>query len=627
MIQGTKLNTSKLVKKVIVDKTGKKVTHWVKPGDIQKPEKGKKQEEAPQVGHKAMEAFASNTHTSKLKEFIKKPDSDEDLVRIAEKELQKRGDSDDKEAQGAEKPEASKEAGQKKVQDKKASKIVEKKEPNWYDELMSKHKLDRLPVGLEQKDVLVDESNPDSSWIMRWKDPKTGKTQFAYTREFLQKNAEDKWKRIQNIKTSDIDKVKKKTLALLDNEDDSLAQAAAIIFIMANTGLRVGARELFKRTGNRGVSTLSADSVEIEGNKISFNFIGKSYKENKSEIVEKRLAEYLAKLKKGKKGDDFLFNSSRDNLVEMFRDKMGFKDKKLKDLRTFVATQKAKEILYKDPLLPPPLPNKGVQSAIQKKLKHVFEVVSQKLNNTPAMAKSAYVHPAVIEQWLDDLGVSKEEISKGEQVEKLVEPSLEDITYNPGSVKNSPWDGGDYDEDMLDDDEVEDRYPLPDIMDDAEEEKLSKAELIDIIKRNIQQTVPSKPLKVTIAEKRVLEHIYSTGSTNLIIGLGRDFKEGMLESLRRRGLLDEFDQVTKEGEVFCKAILDGKAKGMNLLDIAKKHKVPLKQIVKEFKAGVVIEMEHTKSKKAAGTIAKDHLEEIPDYYKRLIRMEKEAKRS
>ena len=53
----------------------------------------------------------------------------------------------------------------------------------------------------------------------------------------------------------------------------------------------------------------------------------------------------------------------------------------------------------------------------------------------------------------------------------------------------------------------------------------------------------------------------------------------------------------------------------------------------ELKKGIKIEYEHIDKKKysseeakeIAKEIAKDHLEEIPDYYTRLIKMEKEAK--
>jgi hypothetical protein len=44
----------------------------------------------------------------------------------------------------------------------------------------------------------------------------------------------------------------------------------------------------------------------------------------------------------------------------------------------------------------------------------------------------------------------------------------------------------------------------------------------------------------------------------------------------------------------------------------------------QLKMGVSTEMEHTTSRKVAKGIAKAHLVEIPDYYTRLRKMEKQA---
>jgi hypothetical protein len=45
---------------------------------------------------------------------------------------------------------------------------------------------------------------------------------------------------------------------------------------------------------------------------------------------------------------------------------------------------------------------------------------------------------------------------------------------------------------------------------------------------------------------------------------------------------------------------------------------------KQLKIGIGIEKEHTSDEETARHIAADHLDEIPDYYTRLVRMEKEA---
>ncbi len=48
---------------------------------------------------------------------------------------------------------------------------------------------------------------------------------------------------------------------------------------------------------------------------------------------------------------------------------------------------------------------------------------------------------------------------------------------------------------------------------------------------------------------------------------------------------------------------------------------------KELKMGIEIEMEHTDDEKLAKEIAMDHLVEIPDYYSRLKKMEKNAEKN
>lgn len=61
--------------------------------------------------------------------------------------------------------------------------------------------------------------------------------------------------------------------------------------------------------------------------------------------------------------------------------------------------------------------------------------------------------------------------------------------------------------------------------------------------------------------------------------------------------------------------------------IAKKHRIDVSFVQKQLKMGIAIEHEHTKDKDLATDIALQHLDEIPDYYTRLKKMEKSAKRS
>lgn len=57
-------------------------------------------------------------------------------------------------------------------------------------------------------------------------------------------------------------------------------------------------------------------------------------------------------------------------------------------------------------------------------------------------------------------------------------------------------------------------------------------------------------------------------------------------------------------------------------EIAKKHKVSLKDINSQLEMGIKVEKEHTTDEKVAREIALDHLWELPDYYDKLKKVEK-----
>ena len=58
--------------------------------------------------------------------------------------------------------------------------------------------------------------------------------------------------------------------------------------------------------------------------------------------------------------------------------------------------------------------------------------------------------------------------------------------------------------------------------------------------------------------------------------------------------------------------------------VAKKHNVPVKEMEAHLKKGIKVELEHTDDKSVAKEIALDHLNELPDYYERLDKVEKDA---
>lgn len=57
-------------------------------------------------------------------------------------------------------------------------------------------------------------------------------------------------------------------------------------------------------------------------------------------------------------------------------------------------------------------------------------------------------------------------------------------------------------------------------------------------------------------------------------------------------------------------------------EILKKHGVPYNTLARQLRKGIKVEQEHTGDLNMAKEIALDHLNEFPDYYDRLEKVEK-----
>ena len=112
---------------------------------------------------------------------------------------------------------------------------------------------------------------------------------------------------------------------------------------------------------------------------------------------------------------------------------------------------------------------------------------------------------------------------------------------------------------------------------------------------------------------------------------GYDSGEELLKDLIKHNELETYlhpkqiNQLKDRDMINEDKLKGGKADKLTKKDITNKFGVTVAKINKELDMGVEIELEHTKSRRLAKEIAMDHLSEIPDYYTRLKKMEKEGK--
>jgi DNA topoisomerase-1 len=180
---------------------------------------------------------------------------------------------------------------------------------------------------------------------------------------------------------------------------------AAVVRLLELTFLRVGNEEYARLNRSFGLTTLRDRHVAIEGSRIGFRFRGKSGKVHESDIRDRRLARIVRACQDlpGQTLFQYVDDAGErqtigsDDVNAYLREVSG-EDITAKDFRTWAGTVLAfRALCALDPAASDTDAKRNLVAAIK-------EVAGQ-LGNTPAVCRKSYVHPDVIEAYLDgDLG-------------------------------------------------------------------------------------------------------------------------------------------------------------------------------------------------------------------------------
>lgn len=231
--------------------------------------------------------------------------------------------------------------------------------------------------------------------VLTWRDAK-GKVQSEYTAEFHKQNAVKKFARVQKLrpKLEAIEgDLRKQALAGSD--------AHAIGLVIAHTGLRVGGEES-AADGHFGVSTIQAKHVTKNSDgTVDLKYIGKAGHENVAHIEDKQVAKLLQEHVKGKKPDDRVFDAKADAVRKAMPTGVH-----PKDFRTVMAARTAETALTEH-VPPPPLTGdeKKDMKLVLQAMKAASDKTAKALNNTPAVARKAYIPPTTWTTWAKKVGV------------------------------------------------------------------------------------------------------------------------------------------------------------------------------------------------------------------------------
>jgi DNA topoisomerase-1 len=178
-------------------------------------------------------------------------------------------------------------------------------------------------------------------------------------------------------------------------------RVAAIAVRLINLGwFRVGSDQYAKSSRTFGITTLRKSHVSVRGARISFKYRGKHSIMLRSAIVDAELAAAMKELlaQPGPRLFQFELDGGRYNLDsrrlnDYIRRHLG-EEFTAKDFRTWGGT-----LLAAIELAEHDLP--ASEADAKRRVAAVMRKVGEKLGNTPAVARSSYVSPAVVEQYLD----------------------------------------------------------------------------------------------------------------------------------------------------------------------------------------------------------------------------------
>lgn len=214
-----------------------------------------------------------------------------------------------------------------------------------------------------------------------------GKQQYIYSAAHWEKQDAQKFLRNKALvaKIPKLEKAIKKSL--LGSGADH--EAACALFLIRRSGFRVGS-EVDRGTEHKalGATTLTAKNVKIDGYDVKFDFIGKHGVNIKQTIRDPELAKLLKpRVKRGGR----LFDTDEHKLSDYLHRNLG-KNFKTKDLRTLNALEVAQETIDR-------MPVPKNEKEFKKARLEVGKAVAEKLGNTPTVALSSYVDPAVFLPW------------------------------------------------------------------------------------------------------------------------------------------------------------------------------------------------------------------------------------
>jgi DNA topoisomerase-1 len=175
---------------------------------------------------------------------------------------------------------------------------------------------------------------------------------------------------------------------------------AAIVRLLELTFIRVGNEEYARLNRSFGLTTLRARHVRVDGTRVRFRFRGKSGVPHEVGLRDRRLAALIRRIQElpGQElfeypDGDTVQRIDSDDVNAYLREAAG-EDVTAKDFRTWAGTVLAFRALRD-------VPGATSEAHARRVVAAAIRGVAERLGNTPAVCRKAYVHPGIVDAYLE----------------------------------------------------------------------------------------------------------------------------------------------------------------------------------------------------------------------------------
>ncbi len=205
---------------------------------------------------------------------------------------------------------------------------------------------------------------------------------------------------------------------------------ATVVRLLETTLIRIGNEEYARENGSFGLTTMRNRHVAVSGSRLRFHFRGKSGKEHAVDIRDPRLARIVRRCQELPGQELFQFvddDGGRQSIDsadvnEYLRDIAG-EEFTAKDFRTWAGTVLAALALAEVAVF-------SSKRQARRNIVRAVESVARRLGNTPAICRKGYVHPAIIDAYLD--GVTLDAFRR--RTERAITEDVDGLTTDEAVV-------------------------------------------------------------------------------------------------------------------------------------------------------------------------------------------------